>query len=422
MKKLLTTVAIAGAALSCVPAMAQSSDDDRGAPGKKGAVLIFPKVELRWRDVDADGTVTSDELIQDTFISLSNDASSATYVKMYFVQGDAGFNEPGVRVHPCWGFVDVFMYLTRENPVYWSVDTGAPGPVDSGPVTPWRALDLDDGTNPGRPDPLGSGDRVLRGYVLIWAAASDESPTCWNNLSGHATIVNYADTDAYEYEAIAYQCLGAEDANTPYVTDGEINFNGSEYDAAPDKLLLDFFADSDPNSTNSALSGGGAVVTNRTELTLLPLDQDFTGRRPNSTAVDYVVHNENEQRRSFLSNHCITCWDSKYLYAIAQAFGKTVLGTNRGKARIDTVADRWCPIICPDHDETATHENSVKKALVGVAMKLLSFDSGDVARAASIVPGLGLEDSASAPAIIFERLSGGGNLTDIREALSDEAP
>jgi hypothetical protein len=54
---------------------------DRASASDKGSLLIFTKVELRW---DPTGT----ELIQDTFIDLTNDFPEDVQVQMYFVNGD----------------------------------------------------------------------------------------------------------------------------------------------------------------------------------------------------------------------------------------------------------------------------------------------------------------------------------------------
>ncbi|MCP4590202.1 MAG: hypothetical protein GY842_05635, partial [bacterium] len=53
----------------------------------KGSLLIFPKVELRW---DASG-----QLIQDTFIDLTNDYPDDVRVRVYYVNGDP-FEPAGV--------------------------------------------------------------------------------------------------------------------------------------------------------------------------------------------------------------------------------------------------------------------------------------------------------------------------------------
>jgi len=63
--------------------------NDRATASDKGSLLIFPKVELRW---DATGT----QLIQDTFVDLTNDYPEDVLVQMYFVQGDPPFVSNGI--------------------------------------------------------------------------------------------------------------------------------------------------------------------------------------------------------------------------------------------------------------------------------------------------------------------------------------
>jgi hypothetical protein len=53
---------------------------DRVSGTEKGSVLIFSKVELRW-----DG---AGNLIQDTFIDLTNDLGESVQIKLYFINGD----------------------------------------------------------------------------------------------------------------------------------------------------------------------------------------------------------------------------------------------------------------------------------------------------------------------------------------------
>jgi hypothetical protein len=53
---------------------------DRVSATEKGSLLIFPKVELRW---DADGN-----LIQDTFVDISNDYPQDVRIQMFFINGD----------------------------------------------------------------------------------------------------------------------------------------------------------------------------------------------------------------------------------------------------------------------------------------------------------------------------------------------
>ena len=104
---------------------------------QKGSLLIMSKVEIRW---DAQGN-----LLQDTFIALTNDYMEDVRVQMFFVNGDepipAGDQE---RAHPGWNWVDNEITLTGNEPAYWSALTGNPKGVSPFTI-------LDPGVLPGRP-------------------------------------------------------------------------------------------------------------------------------------------------------------------------------------------------------------------------------------------------------------------------------
>jgi hypothetical protein len=53
---------------------------DRASATEKGSLLIFPKIELRWDRTGA--------LVQDTFISITNDFPEDVRIKLYFINGD----------------------------------------------------------------------------------------------------------------------------------------------------------------------------------------------------------------------------------------------------------------------------------------------------------------------------------------------
>ena len=54
--------------------------NDRVSISEKGSLLIFPKVEIRW---DVNGN-----LLQDTFLDMTNDYTEDVLIQMYFVNGD----------------------------------------------------------------------------------------------------------------------------------------------------------------------------------------------------------------------------------------------------------------------------------------------------------------------------------------------
>lgn len=395
----------------------------RGRVGRKGAVLVFPKIEVRWADLNNDGSIVWDEMVQDTFVQLSNDGPDATWVKLFMVNGDGPLDEPGVRRHRGWTYVNFTARLTRENAVYWSAFSGLPGfrAGNSGGVTPWRILDIDQGINPGRPDPLGSSDRVLRGYIIAWPITPNELPNFWNHMSGNVTVVNYANDFAYEYEPYAFQAIGTgpNDPNQPTTNNHQLDFDGVMYEAAPGMLLLDFYADTeDPNDfepqSNEAFSldneAGRQVVTVKTELSLAVLSADFTllTGAPTTTAGIFNVWNQNESRLSFDQPVCVTCWRSQYLRDILLQFRASILGTDRGKARIKARGG----IACPDVTGDGLNEWADDTALLGVATKFLRFEAINRDEAAASPLVVQLRDTQSS-SIRFEPVLGSGNLDDL---------
>ncbi len=56
-------------------------------------------------------------------------------------------------------------------------------------------------------------------------------------------MVSYANRTAWEYNAWASQCVsGVGTGEACDAVPGQLNLDGVEYDACPDKLLMDFYA------------------------------------------------------------------------------------------------------------------------------------------------------------------------------------
>lgn len=313
---------------------------DRVTATEKGSLLIYPKVEIRF---DAAGN-----LIQDTFITINNDMNQAVDVQMYFVS------------EACTD-VDNLITLTKNEPAYWSVATGQPKGV-----SPFLVL------GDPIPDPEGTGQFILRGYVLAWAVGADYNEIDWDHLYGGAMIVNYQFGAAWEYNAYTFQALNV-------VPDGVLNLNGTEYDWGFQNLLLDFFA-----VGSAAFSGGGRLVVTDTDLTLLIIDndvrQDTDG--PLTTKAKFDIWNANEVGLSG-TEYCITKWDERLLSTVGvpNHFLITSLQTDKGRARITGMASTVC--------DYAPEIISVNTSLLGVAARYMAFDSGDVAIAGSNLFGAG---------------------------------
>jgi hypothetical protein len=316
----------------------------RVTTSEKGSLLLFPKVELRW---DADGN-----LIQDTFVSLTNDYSADVWVYVALVS------------ETCTRLINDIV-LTRNEPAYWAASTGLPKGL-----APFTALGQP------YPDPEGSAERVLRGYIVAWAINPDCEQIRWNHLSGTATIVDYSHRIAWEYSPYAFKALRGENgevAGTP----GTIELNGTVYDYAYNKLLLDFLA-----VGASSFSGGGRTITHDTDLTLVIVDMDLRQdtQGPYAVKAEFEVWNQNEV--SFAGNaYCLTKWDESLLSSAGGHFLLENLQTDRGRARIDGLSS-W---LCPDSGD---------HALAGVAAKVLSFDGGpSIPRAGRSLVGSGMEDT-----------------------------
>ncbi len=73
----------------------------------------------------------------------------------------------------------------RQRPRCHLVSAATAAPLALGSFTV-----LDPGTPPGRPDPEGTGERALRGFIVAWAVNEAGHEIRWNHLTGAATIVH----------------------------------------------------------------------------------------------------------------------------------------------------------------------------------------------------------------------------------------
>ena len=307
---------------------------------QKGSLLIYPKIEMRWNEAGV--------LVQDTFFTITNDFPEDVDVQFYFVNGDAptfavwAGDPPQLieRSHPGWNSVDCQLAVTREQPAFMSAATGLPVGCQ-----PWPSS-LDPGDPPGRPDPENPGARYLRGFVIAFAVDPiNDLEITHNHLAGSATLVNYAMTSAWEYNAYAFQRVMEDVPGAIFVPDGILGICG-EYECGFGMLLFDFYA-----SGSLALSMGGMLAQVDTDLTLMPITQDVRQDScgPVITKAKFDIWNMNETRFSG-TERCITCWNqtllSKYV-RLANHFLRDNLQTDKGKARIDGMAST----VCDDHPD-----------------------------------------------------------------------
>jgi hypothetical protein len=352
---------------------------DRVSATEKGSLLIINKVELKWT---AAGVLT-----QDTFIQLTNDNNAGVNVHMFFVNGDeptpaipAG--QPGgpERAHPGWNWINNEIYLTQNQPTYWSALTGQPA---QGGLSSFTVLDP--GFPPGRPDPdPGATGRVLRGFIIAFAVNAEDHQISWNHLAANVTIVNYALGTAWEYNAWGFQCVAAVATGATCGPAGQILMDGVWYSRSFAELLMNFQA-----VGASAFSGPANQVISTTDLTLHIVTTDLrqNGNGPRRTKAKFDVWNQNELKFSG-AERCITCWYQALLDTwapLANHFTRPNLQTNVGKARINGEASE---VVCGLGPPASTAES-----LLGVIMTLLVFDGTRFAEAGTNLHGLGFENA-----------------------------
>ncbi len=309
-------------------ARTQRAGEQRVGGTQKGSVLVWPKVELKW---DASGN-----LLQDTFLALSNDWNADVDVIVFLV------------LETCTHFGNTIT-LTKNEATYWSAMTGGPKGL-----TPFTAL------GERYPDPDQTGDYVLRGYVLAWAVGPGNFQVSWNHLWGTATVVDYGIGEAWEYNAYGFQDVSDAEPGTLIGTPGVINLDGVEFDAGFSMLALDFFA-----SGANAFSSSDMAVLHDTDLTLVVLDNDLRQEAPGpvTTKAQFNIWNQNEVGLSGL-HYCVTKWDESLFSLVGGHFLVQNLQTDKGRARITGVHSAHC-----DDGDIVSEDAS----LLGVAARLLRF-------------------------------------------------
>ncbi|MBT8484032.1 MAG: hypothetical protein HKO59_05965 [Phycisphaerales bacterium] len=398
-----STLGLCATLLMSAPAMAQQ---DRGSATEKGSLVIISKVEIRW---DAAGF-----LLQDTFVSLTNDFTQETKVQLYFINGDpplAADPTTGERAHPGWNWLDNELTLTANQPTYWSALTGQPA---AGGLSPFTALDP--GFPPGRPAMDGTGERVLRGLIIGWATNRENQEIRWNHLKAEGTIINYALGYAWEYSSMNHQVVsGVAHGEQSDGTPGVLNMDGAEYSFAFNELLMNFQA------VGSAAFSGPRLIISDTDLTLHPVSADLRQETdgPVTTKASFNVWNMNEVKFSG-ADRCITCWDQTLLsmYDLPNHFLLQNLQTDHGKARIDGLQSMLCDFDFDLGDGLPLGDDprdivSEDAALTGVVARLLVIDGGlDFAAAGTNLVGLGTQSAT----IRYDTLGSPDELKDLPDS------
>ncbi len=342
-------------ALLSVLMLATQSDGREFTASSKGSVFLIPNIELRWDD--------QDNLVQDTFVHLHNDYPGTTRVYCFFVNGDPALPANGnERAHPGWNRVDFEIEMTANQPLYWSMSTGmgAPSPA----IPPFFILDP--GNPPGRPDPEGTTDRVMRGFLVGWAVNVDSEEIRWNHLAATATVVDYRVGGAWGYngyhaQSVDPNVLQGDQTGTP----GVLNLDGVEFSQPYDRLLFNF-----PAVGSSLYSEAATNVVANSDVTLMPVSNDLQQETvgPILTDAQYIVYNENEVQLTGM-HRCVSCWDQTLmqLYGGPNHFLLVNLQTDAGWAEVDGKSSLLCqglPGVLTD------------ASLIGVVSREIKFTAG----------------------------------------------
>ena len=175
---------------------------------------------------------------------------------------------------------------------------------------------------------------VAEGHVVVVACNLQGEPIAHNQLSGSVRFRSMSDTA--ELPVAAFRAIpGTTGQALP--SPEHLSLDGVEYAVPGNRQVLDFYA-------VGAMPILGRPV--RTQLGVVPLDFDFTGRNPAraSTQLRFEIWNENEVKFSG-TTHCFAGmgWvDLSDLNGTTNHFRRQFLGTETGKARLDTSANTSC--------------------------------------------------------------------------------
>jgi len=254
-------------------------------PGKRGSLLVFPKIEVRAQLDPIDETLLYQT---DTFITIGNDANRPVTLQCIWNWPviDEGYKQK------CCDVENFTIDLTQEQVVYFSAGTGFANVLGSKIFETVNAL-----------PPAASGIGSL--YCFAIESRTKKKPISHNRLYGEATIARFAEVkdngiSMMQYNAWpfwAYADVGkvmdSKDPNDP--TKLMLTGKSGAYDACPDYLTFNFIArQSLPGSENLPFVG--------TQLNLVPCTQDLRQFQyndddlinPTRTLAVFKIYNANE--------------------------------------------------------------------------------------------------------------------------------
>lgn len=311
------------------------------ASDRAAAILLYPKI------------VTDTSNGEDTIIQISNTSNDLVTLHCFYIDANShcsisgGVCDPSEST-PCpnpadfclpgWVETDFRVILTAQQPLAWLASQGLTNkdiPLDGvfrkGPSGQ---------SNVGmRVPPVAEDPFVGELKCVVVDEQQGGRAVAKNVIKGEATLVAVAgDLDVEKYNAIGIQGIEG-DANGDNVL--ELGGGSTEYNGCANVLIVDHFFDFAVNPVS-----GDDI---RSDLTLVPCNQDLLNQIPGTGVAQYLVFNEYEQR--FSTSTPVQCFFEKYLSDIdtrqpeRSIFGVFVAGTLTGQTRIRGVGTGFIGVL-----------------------------------------------------------------------------
>jgi hypothetical protein len=271
---------------------------------RSGSMIVFPKVIF----------ATINGVTTDTVIQITNTGNPTVLARCFYIDASVSgeCNE-----------TDFDIFLTRQQPTLWVVSEGR------------STRRLDQGFPPGLVPAMPLG---FQGELKCIQVDDSGAPMPTNVLKGEATL-RRSTGDVSEYNAIAFQ--GNPQASSAIGNDISLNLSqgasgslSGEFSACPNTLIMNHFADgvTDPviDELGTCTRGDCPI---RTELTLVPCQEDLENQVPGRVTVQFQIFNEFEQQ--FSASTTVACWLNAPLSRIASVLTASgTLGSTTMQTRI----------------------------------------------------------------------------------------
>jgi len=307
---------------------------------RSASILIFPKLVF-----DSSGLQTGTPV--DTIIQISNTSNSMVFAHCFYVNAvpPDPTRPPSSTNPPIWQEVDFEIFLTKQQPTHWLLSNGR---LDDPSDNKNCSVDCSGaGFDPGRIPP--AGNDPFTGELKCIEVDSSGAPINGNHLKGEATIVTTdGRAEISEYNAVGVLGLNTDlnsnDSNSTLCLGGGVRpgcRTGAEYNACPQTVILNHFAEGATDPVIEALGNGNNGKSNvSSELTLVPCSEDFENQLPPSVVVQFLITNEFEAQ--FSTSTTVTCWGNFRLNTIG-SIGRILeigtLGTRFAQTRMSPAGD-----------------------------------------------------------------------------------